>query len=76
MDEETNDIIPMTVSPLVIRNYPHDTALTSVFKVLGNPYDEELRVHVYEAKTISWKFFTNRIKILLVKSLFTEVSSR
>ena len=73
----------MSVSPLVIRNYPHDIALTSVFKVLGNPYDsinfpcnEELRVHVYEAKTISWKFYTYKIKVPLVKSLFTEVSNK
>ena len=80
MDEETNGIIQMSVSPVVIRNYPHDIALTSVSKVLGNlydwdnfPCDEELRVHVYEAKKISWKFW-NKIKILLVKSLFNEVS--
>ena len=73
----------MSLSPVVIRNYPHDIALTSVFKVLGNPYDllnfpcdEELRVHVYEAKRISWKFYTNKIEIPLVKSLFTEVSDR
>ena len=80
MDEETSDIIQMSVSPVVVRNYPHDIAQTSVFKVLGNPNDvpnfpcdEELRVHVYEAKIISWKFW-NKIKILLVKSLFNEVS--
>ena len=81
MDEETNEIIQMSVSPLVIRKYPHDIALTSVFKVLGNPYDlmhfpcdEELIVHVYEAKTISWKIW-NKIKISLVKSLFKEISN-
>ena len=80
--EETNDIIQMSDSPLAIRRYPHDIALTSVFKVLGSPNhlnifpcDEELRVHVYEAKTISWKFW-NKIKILLVKSLFKEISNR
>ena len=86
MDEETNleeknEIVQMPVSPSVIRKYPHDIALTSVFKVLGSPHhlnifpcDEELRVHVYEAKTISWKFW-NKIKILLVKSLFREMSN-
>ena len=81
MDEEMNDIIQMSVSPLVFRKYPHEIAKTSVFKVLGNPNDwknfpcdEELRVHVYEAKTISWKFW-NKIKILLVKSLFREISN-
>ena len=87
MDEETNEIeetkeiVQMSVSPSVFRKYPHDIALTSVFKVLGSPHhlnifpcDEELRVHVYEAKTISWKFW-NKIKILLVKSLFREVSN-
>ena len=79
--EEKNEIVQMPVSPSVIRKYPHDIALTSVFKVLGSPHhlnifpcDEELRVHVYEAKTISWKFW-NKIKILLVKSLFREISN-
>ena len=75
MDEETNDITQMTVSPLVIRNYPHDTALTSVFKVLGDPYnsnifpcDEELR---WEISGLSLLSFCQNERFLSFLSLYT-----
>ena len=69
------------INPLASRSCHYTVARATIFRVLGNPNDidnvpcdEELRVHVYEAKTISWKFW-NKIKILLVKSLFREISN-
>ena len=58
-------------------------ARATIFRVLGNPddlenvpCDEELRLQVYGAKQISWKFYTHKIKIALIKNLYNEFSYR
>ena len=70
-------------NPLASRSCHYDVARATIFRVLGNPNDlenspcdEELRLQVYEAKKISWKFYTLKIKIALIKNLYNEFSYR
>ena len=61
----------------------NDIAQKAVLKCLGNPTDlekfpcdEKLRHVMYVQKEISWNFWTNDIKKLLLKSLFDEFDLR
>ena len=73
------------INPLVVssRSCQYDVARASIFRVLGKPddlenfpCDEELRLQVYGAKKISWKDYTRKIKMALLKSLYNEFSYR
>ena len=73
------------INPLVLssRSCQYDVARASIFRVLGNPddlenvpCDEELKLQVYGAKKISWKFYTLKIKTALIKNLYNELSYR
>ena len=69
------------INPLASRSCHYDVARKTIYRVLGNPNelenvpcDEELKLQVYGAKKISWKFYTNKIKIALIKNLYNEFS--
>ena len=73
----------MIINPLASRSCHFDVARKTIYRVLGNPNyldnspcDAELEFQVYGAKKISWKFYTNKIKIALIRNLYNEFSSR
>ena len=74
--------VPM-INPLTSRSCHYTVARATIFRVLGNPNDsdnvpcdEELKLQVYEAKKIDWKFYTNKIKKPLIKNLYNEFFKR
>ena len=75
-------MIPM-INPLASRSCHYTVARKTIFRVLGNPNDlgnspcdAELEFQVYGAKKIDWKFYTNKIKLALIRNLYNEFPSR
>ena len=71
------------INPLASRSCHYTVARKTIYRVLGNPNDlgnspcdEELKLQVYEARKIDWKFYTNKIKKTLIKNLYNEFSKQ
>ena len=80
VDDMTEDS-KKTVNPLS-GSCPHEIAEESLFRVLGNPKDlenqpcdEDLEKEMYDDDyEITWSVWSNKMKIPLLKSLFTGKS--
>ena len=81
----TEEKVPINIAgrrnkkKLVKESRDYEICRSAVFKVLGDPTDlvnfpceEELVYSLYETQEVSWKCWTNKIKVRVLKSLFKE----